>query len=135
MDGTPSHGATGGGTTSDCPALHRRGHRVSPRRGDGSIPKAIGGWPFMGRPDIFADRAIDAAPFPVTVEGNPAFYDEPVTTEDGKFPALESLIAWAAKSGDPRRGAASAVLLRDPRLRVDVLVERAARMGGRHPVG
>ena len=93
------------------------------------------GVPFMGRPDIFADRAIDAAPFPVTVEGNPAFYDEPVTTEDGKFPALESLIAWAAKSGDPRRGAASAVLLRDPRLRVDVLVERAERMGARNRVG
>src|SRR2546425_2478215 len=81
------------------------------------------GVPFMGRPDIFADRPIGAAPFPVTVESSPAFYDDPLTTDDGKFPALESLIAWAAKSGDPRRVAASAVLLRDPRLRVDLLVE------------
>ena len=93
------------------------------------------GVPFMGRPDIFADRPIGAAPFPVTVESSPAFYDDPLTTDDGKFPALESLIAWAAKSGDPRRVAASAVLLRDPRLRVDLLVDRAERMGARNRVG
>ena len=93
------------------------------------------GVPFIGRPDIFADRAIDAAPFPVTLEGSPAFYEEPLTTEDGKFPALESLIAWAAKSGDSRRVAASAILLRDPRLRVDRLVERAEQMGARNRVG
>jgi len=93
------------------------------------------GVPFIGRPDIFADRPIDAAPFPLVLEGNPAFYDEPLTTEDGKFPALESLVAWAAKSGDPRRVAASAVLLRDPRLRMDRLIERAERMGTRNRVG
>src|SRR3989454_5979043 len=93
------------------------------------------GVPFMGRPDIFADRPIDAAPFPVALEGNPAFYDEPLTTDDGKFPALESLVAWAVKSGDSRRVAASAVLLRDPRLRVDHLVERAERMRVRNRVG
>lgn len=93
------------------------------------------GVPFMGRPDIFADRPIDAAPFTVALEGNLAFYDEPLTTDDGKFPALESLAAWAAKSGDPRWVAASAVLLRDPRLRVNLLVERAKRMGARNRVG
>ena len=93
------------------------------------------GVPFMGRPDIFADRPIDAGPFPVAIEENLAFYDDPLTTDDGKFPALESLIAWAAKSGDSRRVAASAVLLRDPRLRVDLLVDRAERMGARNRVG
>ena len=93
------------------------------------------GVPFIGRPDIFADRPIDAGPFPVTLEGNLAFYDDPLTTDDGQFPALESLIAWAAKSGDPRRVAASAVLLRDPRLRVDRLLELAERMGARNRVG
>jgi len=99
--------------------------------------RALTQWrvPFIGRPDIFADRPIDASPFPVTLEGNPAFYDEPLTTDDGTFPALESLIAWAAKSGDPRRAAASAVLLRDPRLRADRVVERAGRMGARNRVG
>src|SRR2546426_9095180 len=93
------------------------------------------GVPFMGRPDIFADRPIDAGPFPVAIEENLAFYDDPLTTDDGKFPALESLIAWAAKSGDSRRVASSAVLLRDPRLRADRLVERAERMGTRNRVG
>ena len=93
------------------------------------------GVPFMGRPDIFADRPIDAGPFPVSIEENLAFYDDPLTTDDGKFPALESLIAWAAKSGDPRRVAASAVLLRDPRLHVDRMVERAEQMAARNRVG
>lgn len=87
------------------------------------------GVPFMGRADIFADRPIDAAPFTVALEENTAFYDEPLTTEEGNFPALESLVAWAVKSGDPRRVAASAVLLSDPRLRVDRLVQRTKEMG------
>src|SRR2546428_6370699 len=93
------------------------------------------GVPFMGRADIFADQPIDAAPFTVALEENTAFYDEPLTTEEGKFPALESLVAWTAKSGDPRQVAASAVLLHDSRLHVDGLVKRAEEMGARNRVG
>src|SRR2546425_2883306 len=93
------------------------------------------GIPFMGRADIFADQPIDAAPFTVALEENTAFYDEPLTTEEGKFPALESLVVWAAKSGDPRQVAASAVLLHDSRLHVDRLVQRAEGMGARNRVG
>ena len=93
------------------------------------------GVPFMGRADIFADQPIDAAPFPVTVEPSAAFYDDPLTTDDGKYPALQSLIAWAARSSDPRRVAASAVLLRDPRLHVNRMAERAEQMAARNRVG
>jgi len=96
---------------------------------------AFWGVPFMGRPDIFADRPIEAGPFPVLVERSLMFYEDAVEAEDGRFPALESLVAWAAKSGNPRHVGAAAILLRDPRLRVGRLVERSERMRTRNRVG
>src|SRR3972149_5344145 len=84
---------------------------------------AFWGVPFMGRPDIFADRPTEAGPFPVLVERSLMFYEDAVEAEDGRFPALESLVAWAAKSGNPRHVGAAAVLPRDPRLRVGRVLE------------
>ncbi len=96
---------------------------------------AFWGVPFMGRPDIFADRPIEAGPFPVLVERSPVFYEDALEVEDGRFPAIESLVAWAARSGDPRHVGAAAFLLRDPRVHVGRLVERSEDMRTRNRVG
>ena len=96
---------------------------------------AFWGVPFMAGPDIFADRPIDGSPFAVILERNPALYEEAVERDEGRFPALDSLVAWLAKSGDPRRIAAAAVLLGDPRLRADRLLEACERMGSSNSVG
>ena len=96
---------------------------------------AFWGVPFVGRPDVFADRAVDAAPFALVLERSAVLYEDVVEADEGRFPALEALVAWAAKGRDPRQIAAAAVLLGDPRLRADRLVNASRRMGSRNRVG
>ena len=69
---------------------------------------AFWGVPFIGWSDLFADRPVDATPFDVVVERNHALYEDAVTADGGRYPNLEALAAWAAKSGDPRFAAAAA---------------------------
>lgn len=109
-----------------------RGHRVlwGPTRS-----LAFWGVPLVGAPDVFADRRIEGGPITVVVERSPSLYEGAVETDEGRFPALEPLVAWAAKSRDPRRIAAAAVLLGDSRLRRDRLLEVSQRMDARNRVG
>ena len=96
---------------------------------------AFWGIPFVGRPDVFTNAAIDARPFPLVLERHALFYEDARETDEGRFPSLESLVAWAAQSGDPRFAAAAVVLLRDRSVDRERLAGRAAGMGARNRVG
>lgn len=93
------------------------------------------GVPFFGWSDLFADRPLDAPPFEVVVERNPALYEDAEARGGGRYPCLEALAAWAAGSGNPRFAAASALLLRDPRLDPARLRTKAERLGSVNRVG
>jgi len=96
---------------------------------------AFWGVSFIGWSDLFADRPLDAPPFEVVVERNPALYEGAVAADGGRYPSLEALAAWAAGSGNPRFAAAAALLLRHPRLDPARLVERGARFGSVNRLG
>ncbi|OGS50851.1 MAG: hypothetical protein A3K65_06255 [Euryarchaeota archaeon RBG_16_68_12] len=96
---------------------------------------AYWGISFFGWTDLFADRRVDAPPFEVVVEANPALYEGASEGGDGRYPAIESLIAWAAKSGNPRFIGAAAVLLRDPRVDPTRLREKCVKLGTVNRVG
>jgi hypothetical protein len=93
------------------------------------------GVPFLGWPDLFSDRPIDAPGFEVLVERNPALYEDAEARCGARYPCLEALAAWAAGSGDPRYAAASVLLLRDPRLDPVRLRAKAVAFGSVNRVG
>ncbi|MEK6851854.1 MAG: helix-turn-helix domain-containing protein [Candidatus Thermoplasmatota archaeon] len=96
---------------------------------------AFWGAPFVGRPDVFVSEPLAVEPFEAILEPSPAMYEGAVRTDEGAYPSLESLIAWAAKSGDPRYAAVAAVLLRHRDLDADGLRQRSERMRVRNRVG
>ena len=93
------------------------------------------GIPFFRWSDLFADRVVLAKPFDLVVERNAELYADALDGPDGRYPCAEALIAWAAKSGDPRFAAAAAVLLKDARIDVARLVRKSARMRTENRVG
>jgi hypothetical protein len=93
------------------------------------------GVPFLGWPDLFADRPLEAPGFEVVVERTPALYEDSEARDGGRYPCLEALVAWAAGSGDPRYAAASVLLLRDPRLDPVRLRTKAVAFGSVNRVG
>ena len=93
------------------------------------------GVPFYGQSDIFATKELDATPFELVVERRREVYANPIEREDGVYPSIESLAAWAATSNNPRYLGATAVLLKNPRLDVDVLLKLAARIGSWNRLG
>ena len=76
-----------------------------------------------------------AKPFDLVVERSAELYADALEGPDGRYPAAEALIAWAAKSGDPRYTAAAAVLLKHARIEVAHLVRTSARMRAWNRVG
>ncbi len=93
------------------------------------------GVPFVGGADVFVSEPVSVEPFGRVVERNPALYEGSVETDGGPYPSLESLVAWAATSGDPRYTAAAAVILRRPTIDVKRLAERTERMHARNRLG
>lgn len=93
------------------------------------------GVPFVGKADVFVSEPISVEPFDRIVERNPALYDGSVATDEGSYPSAESLVAWAATSGDPRYTAAAAVVLRSPVIDARLLAERTERMHTQNRVG
>ena len=90
---------------------------------------------FYGAPDIFSKEKIESSPFEPVVEPYPDFYDNPVESGNGPFPSIESLIVWASKTSDPRYLAASALLLRYPKLNFESLKKLATHFGSLNRVG
>src|SRR3972149_4332281 len=108
--------------------------RTAPRLGPGGPPhggpvRAFSFWgiPFFGWSDLFADRVVLAKPFDLVVERNAELYADALDEPDGQYPCAEALLAWAAKSGDPRFAAAAAVLLKHARLQAHGLLPKSAR--------
>ncbi len=93
------------------------------------------GVPFVGKADVFVSRPVPVGPFDRVVERDRAFYEDPVSTDEGSYPSLESFVAWAAKSGNPRYTAAAAMLLRSATIDMKRLAERAEQMHSRNRVG
>jgi len=96
---------------------------------------AFWGVSFSGPPDVFTDHAIDTGLFARVVVPKDALYEDPVARGDGLYPSLESLLAWAAQSGDPRLAAAAAVLVSHPQLNVALLTDRSAGLRCPNRVG
>lgn len=93
------------------------------------------GVPFLGKPDIFVRKKIDASPFERVVEAHPQVYRYPVETSSGAFPSLESLATWASTTDEPRYIGAAAILLRHPRLDAHELTELARERGTWNRIG
>lgn len=93
------------------------------------------GVPFYGKPDIFAKEKVDSTPFELVIEKRPSLYANSIETGMGVYPSLESLATWASSSPNPRFLAATAVLLRGPRLNVDRLVSLAKSSRAQNRVG
>lgn len=91
--------------------------------------------PFFGGADIFVKAAVQAKPFEVVIEPGSWLYEDAVEEAEGAYPSLEALLAWAAKSGNPRYLGAAAVLLRDHEVDVAALVEVAGRAGATNRIG
>ena len=99
--------------------------------------KSLSYWgiPFYGRADVFSPDAEVGGPFEIVVETRTALYEGPVEHGQDRYPSLESLIAWAARSGNPRFAGAAARMLQNPQLQVEALIEKASRLSATNSVG
>lgn len=99
--------------------------------------KSLSYWgiPFYGRTDVFSPDTTIGGPFEIVVEPRSAFYEGSVEHSQDRYPSLESLIAWAAGSGNPRFAGAAARMLQNPRLHVEKLAEKASKLSATNSVG
>ena len=67
---------------------------------------------FVGPDDILSRKPVETKAFDVVVNGSPLLYENPIVTTDGSFMSPKGLILWASESGEPRKVAAAAALIK-----------------------
>lgn len=73
--------------------------------------------------------------FEVVIEPRTWLYDNPVTVEGNRYPALEPFLAWVAGSANPRYLAACATLLRSTEFDVEAVLLAAEAAGTANRLG
>jgi DNA-binding PadR family transcriptional regulator len=90
---------------------------------------------FFGSSDIFAEEEVATEHLDLVVEPSPWLYEDAIEAPDGRYPCLEALAVWAARSSRPRYLGAAATFLRHSEIDAERLAATAKRAGATNRIG
>ena len=73
--------------------------------------------------------------FEVVVNDSPLLYENPIVTTDGSFMSPKGLVLWASESGEPRKVAAAAALIKTGKVKDSDAVDIAERARKQNIIG